>query len=469
MYSERVMFEFVLNGRVARVPGASADMTLLDYLRARGLTGAKEGCAEGECGACAVVMRCGRPGESGSEYRAVNSCLMLLPMAAGREIDTVESLADDGQLAPAQQALAAAGGSQCGYCTPGFVMSLMAEYYRPGRVGSCDPRALDGNLCRCTGYRPIADAARSLGPATNDRFSARLEQPVPTLEQVTTTGFSRPTSIDACVALLRQDASATLVAGGTDLVVERNLRQRRWPHLVSVEAIDQLHATTDTPDCVCIGAARPLADLLRGWSDAPDAVREWVTLFASPLIRHRATLGGNLATASPIGDGAPLLLALDASIEIAGPAMDEGGRATRRVIPLNEFFTAYRRTRLASGELIVAIRIPRPFPRHLRFYKVAKRRLDDISTVAAAFAIDAPAGTVERARVAFGGVAATPVRLREAEAALEGHPWTLATISRVQDVVQRVLQPLSDHRGSREYRLAMGRCLIEKCWWESQP
>ena len=321
------MFEFVLNGQVVRVPGASADMTLLDYLRSRGLTGAKEGCAEGECGACAVVMRCGRPSEAGSEYRAVNSCLMLLPMAAGREIDTVESLADDGRLAPAQQALAAAGGSQCGYCTPGFVMSLMAEYYRPGRVGTCDPSALDGNLCRCTGYRPIADAARSLGPAPPDRFSARLEQSVPPLEQVVVDGFSRPTSVEACVALLREDPTATLVAGGTDLVVERNLRQRRWPHLVSVEAIEELHTLSDTPDCVRIGAARPLADLLRGWSDAPDAVREWVTLFASPLIRHRATLGGNLATASPIGDGAPLLLALDASIEIASAGRSDDAAA----------------------------------------------------------------------------------------------------------------------------------------------
>jgi xanthine dehydrogenase small subunit len=242
---------------------------------------------------------------------------------------------------------------------------------------------------------------------------------------------------------------------------------------------------------------------LRGWSDAPEAVREWVTLFASPLIRHRATLGGNLATASPIGDGAPLLLALDASIEIASPGHDDADpwaglghlrppgfgaqgepalpstrstsspaigqrQAKRRVMPLAEFFTAYRQTRLAPGELIVAIRVPRPLPRRLRFYKVTKRRLDDISTIAAAFAIDAPAGIVGRARVAFGGVAATPLRLPEAEAALEGQPWSLATVARAQDVIQRVLQPLSDHRGSREYRLAMACSLLEKCWWEAQ-
>jgi xanthine dehydrogenase small subunit len=279
--------------------------------------------------------------------------------------------------------------------------------------------------------------------------------------------------VEACVAILRENPTATLVAGGTDLVVERNLRQRRWPHLVSVEAIEELHTLRDTAEWVRIGAARPLADLLRGWSDAPEAVREWVARFASPLIRHRATLGGNLATASPIGDGAPLLLALDASVEIATPSSASTAigerQATRRVVALADFFTAYRKTRLAPGELIVAVRIPRPLPRRLGFYKVTKRRLDDISTIAAGLAIDAPAGVVERARIAFGGVAATPVRLPEVESALEGQPWTLATIAHVQDAIRRVLQPLSDHRGSREYRLAMACSLVEKYWWESQP
>jgi xanthine dehydrogenase small subunit len=461
------MFEFVLNGRVVRVPETAANMTLLDFLRAQGLTGAKEGCAEGECGACAVAVR--SPTTAGSEYRAVNSCLMLLPMAAGREITTVEALARDGRLAPVQEALAAAGGSQCGYCTPGFVMSLFAEYYRPGRVGPCDPRALEGNLCRCTGYRPIADAAHSLGPAPADAFSERLREPAPPVRELALDGFSRPTTVDACVALLGDHPDATVVAGGTDLVVERNLRHRTWPHLVSVEAIDELRAFEDTTEYVRIGAALPLADLPPRWPDAPDALREWVSLFASPLIRNRATLGGNLATASPVGDGAPLLLALDAWVEVAGAGTADGGTVARRVIPLSGFFTGYRKTALGRGELIVAVRIPKPLPHLLRFYKVSKRRLDDISTVAAAFAIDAPAGLVSRARITFGGVAATPLRVREAEAALEGHPWDLRAVTRVQEILERVLTPMSDHRGSREYRLAVSSRLVEKCWWESQP
>lgn len=458
------MFEFVLNGRAVRVPEASADMTLLDFVRAQGLTGAKEGCAEGECGACAVVVRHARG--TGSEYRALNSCLMTVPMAAGRDIYTVESLARNGVLSPVQQALSAAGGSQCGYCTPGFVMSLAAEYYRPDRVGPCDPRALEGNLCRCTGYRPIADAARALGAAPHDAFSERLHHATPPLPPLAAAGFSRPATLDACLRLLEDDPAATLIAGGTDLIVDRNLRHHRWPHLVSLEAIDELRTFEDTVDHMRIGAALPLADLALRWPDAPDAVHEWLALFASPLIRNRATLGGNLATASPIGDGAPLLLSLDASVEVAGPR-GEGGML-RRIIPLANFFTGYRTTVLEHGEVIVAVRIPKPLPRVLRFYKISKRRLDDISTVAAAMALDATEGVVQRVRFAFGGMAATPVRLAGAEAALVTQPWDTAAVVRVQAAIGEALTPLSDHRGSRDYRLAVSQRLVDKFWWETR-
>jgi len=227
--------EFLLNNGPVSVQGTEIHTTLLDFIRERGLTGAKEGCAEGECGACTVVLVANR--EGGSEYRAVNSCLMLAPMAAGQEIYTVEALAGDGKLAEAQQAMAAAGGSQCGYCTPGFVMSMFAEQYRPGRVGPCDPHELGGNLCRCTGYRPIGDAAQSLGPAPAGSFRDRLSRPAPQLDAVEYEAeggrFSRPASIDACLSILADDPDARLISGGTDLVVESNLRFRRWRHLVS--------------------------------------------------------------------------------------------------------------------------------------------------------------------------------------------------------------------------------------------
>jgi xanthine dehydrogenase small subunit len=450
--------QFQLNGRCVSADCASPQTTLLDYLRAHGLTGAKEGCAEGECGACTVLMV--TPDGAGSAYRPVNSCLMFLPMAAGHEIYTVESLAANGELAEAQRALAESGGSQCGYCTPGFVMSLFAEQHRPGRTGPCDPHAMDGNLCRCTGYRPIRDAALALGEAPAGPFRDRLARPAPRPGAAAWEGFSRPGSLRECIDILTGDPRARLIAGGTDLGVESNLKGRRWAHLVSVEAIEELREFSQTADAVRIGAALPLTDIGLRWRGAPAAFREWLALFASPTIRNRATLGGNLATASPIGDAAPLLLALDAWAHIAGP----GGA---RTLPLSSFFASYRQTALGPGELITAIGIPKPLPAALRFYKVAKRRMDDISTVAAGMALEVDsAGRIARARFAFGGVAAVPLLSVEAEEAVLGERWNEAAVERVQDVLGRTLRPVSDHRGSAEYRLALAQSLVEKFHWE---
>jgi len=450
----------VLNGRRVDITATAPQMTLLDFIRERGLTGAKEGCAEGECGACAVAMVAGENG--GSAYRVVNSCLMFLPDAANREFYTVESLAGQGELSEVQEAMAAAGGSQCGYCTPGFVMSFFAEQHRRDRHGPCDPLAMSGNLCRCTGYRPIRDAALAVTAPPRGPFRDRLDRPAPSLEPVAIDGFSRPTTLADCVATLRAHSGATLIAGCTDLGVESNLRLKRWPHLVSVDAVPELHEWSESDATIRIGAAVPLSDIGARWRGAPRVVREWLDLFASLPIRNRATLGGNLATASPIGDSAPLLLALDASVQMAG----SNGLRTQ---PLASFFTGYRRTVLQPGEVLATIEIQKPLPPFVRFYKVAKRRLDDISTVAAAMAIDRDrAGRVQRARFAFGGVAASPVLVGEAEQAILGQPWNESAVERVQRVLDRVLAPMSDHRGSKEYRREVSKSLVEKFWWESR-
>ena len=458
--------QFQINGRVVEARDFPSHRTLLDFLRSQGLTGAKEGCAEGECGACAVALV--TPDPAGSRLRVVNSCLLLLAALEGQEIYTVEGLSQPGTLSEPQRAIAEMGGSQCGYCTPGFAVALFAEFHRPGRSGPCDLHSMGGNLCRCTGYRPLRDAALSLGsvPET-DPFQLRSHLPAPELAAFSLPHsdhpFERPATLADCLSLLRAHPDATLVAGATDLAVEANLRARRWPLLVSVEALPELRVFRDSPSEVELGAALPLSEIEALWPTAPPAFREWFPLFASPLIRNRATLGGNLATASPVGDSAPLLLAFDARLNLAGPA---GVRS----LPLSEFFLAYRRTALLPGELIVSVSLPKPFPECAAFFKVAKRPLDDISTLAAAYSLSLdPAGLITRSRIAYGGVAATPVRVPAAEAALLGAPWNLASVRRAQHAVAAALTPLSDHRGTAAYRLAVAQTLLEKFFYQSAP
>lgn len=477
---------FRLNGSDVDAELEDPYVTLLDFLRASGLTGSKEGCAEGECGACAVVVLAEGPRGS-ARYRAVNSCLLLLPMLHGRSVLTVEGVAQGDRLHPVQEALVQHGGSQCGYCTPGFVMSMFAEYYRPGRDG-WDLEAIAGNLCRCMGYRPILDAARSLpAPAPDDPFLAPLSDPMPPLppfpptdclEVVEAPGpardrlpaappaqtppavspprFFRPTSLADLLAVLREQPEARLVAGGTDLAVEANLHGRRWPVLVSVEAVPELRTIREHDGTLEIGAALTLTELEERLGGRVPLLAQLFPLFASRLVRNRATLGGNLATASPIGDASAVLLALDAEVRVAAPDGE-------RLIPLHSFFTGYRRTALRPGEVLVAVRIPSRPPGYARFYKVAKRQRDDISTVAAAFALDLdPAGRVERVRLAYGGVAPTPVRARAAEAELVGQPWSPEAVARACEALAGELHPIDDHRGSAAYRLAMVKSLLDR-------
>jgi xanthine dehydrogenase small subunit len=437
-----------INGVEVSFEGEAPQTTLLDFARSRGLTGAKEGCAEGECGACSVLLVC--PGDSGCTYRAINSCLVPLPAMAGREVLTVEAFEGREQ---AQRAMAEMGGSQCGYCTPGFIVSMVAEQYRP-KDGACDHHALGGNLCRCTGYRPIYDALKSLVPAPEGVLKARLNVPAPALYELrykTGAGrYSRPTTPEECFGLAEDDPSARFVAGNTDLGVVTNLRGERFGHLIGLEALAELRVFCESADAVEIGAGLSLSEVSERWKGAPEFLQHWLELFASIAIRNRATLGGSLATASPIGDSAPLLLALDASVRLIS-------RHGERLLPLTEFFVGYRQTVLKHGELLQSLVIPKPLPKWVGFYKVAKRRLDDISTVAAAFAWNG-----ESARIALGGVAATPWRSFEAESMLEGTRFDRDDLARAEEVLRKTLRPIGDHRGSAEYRLAMASSLLAK-------
>ncbi len=444
---------FVLNGERVEVDGDDPHVTLLQWLRASGRTGSKEGCAEGECGACAVaVVRADARGRV--RFESVNSCLVPLAAADGETVVTVEGVAArDGTLHPVQRAMVDAGGSQCGYCTPGFVVSLFCEFYRPGRL-DFDPESIGGNLCRCTGYRPITDAGRALpAPAADD---LRVPKAAPLLGAVESARFARPTSLEMLWRFLAERPGAVPIAGGTDLMVYANQRYQRFPALISLQALPELRSFSVEPTEICIGAALTLTEIEENLGhDVPMLSQLW-PLFSSRLIRNRATLGGNLVTASPIGDSPPALLALDAEVTLAGP------RGERR-LPLAQFFTGYRKTALVPEEIVVSVHLPRPLPAVQRFYKVSKRVLDDISTVAAAFALDLTAdGRVERLRLCYGGVAATPIRAHTAEALAIGQPWNRETVAAIVAELAHLGSPIDDHRGSAAYRRAMVGRLLEK-------
>jgi xanthine dehydrogenase small subunit len=458
-----------VNGTSRALTGTDPATTALDFLRAVGLTGAKEGCAEGECGACAVmvVRPHGPDGEARagrSRWTAVNACLVPAAALDGQEVVTAEGLGSPDALHPVQHELAVRGGSQCGYCTPGFVCSMAAEYYRDGREpdGATDPEhgpngfdlhAMSGNLCRCTGYRPIRDAAYALGrPAAGDALAARLADPAPAANASRLEGpsgvFERATDLPHALRLLADHPDAVLVAGSTDWGVEVNLRGARAPFVVGIDRVPELRTLHVGDDVVEIGAALSLSEVELALDGRIPLLDSMFPQFASRLIRNGATLGGNLATASPIGDAAPVLLALDASVVLASVDGD-------REVPLADYFTGYRQTVRHPGELIRSVRIPLPLSGITAFHKVAKRRFDDISSVAAGIALDVRDGVVARARIGLGGVAATPVRALATEAALEGRPWDAATVRSAAGVMATEGTPIDDHRASAAYRSAM--------------
>jgi xanthine dehydrogenase molybdopterin binding subunit/xanthine dehydrogenase small subunit len=478
-------FDLIVNGRVVTATGVAPTTTLLAWLRANGLTGSKEGCAEGDCGACSVALvdrdAAGRP-----TYRAFNSCIALLPMFAGREIVTVEGLAQCGvdhkQLHPVQAAMVEHYGSQCGYCTPGFVVSMFEAYYRDGCKEPWQVSdQLCGNLCRCTGYRPIRDAAvaalasragsaaspfaaeaRTESAPYHDTFAARLESPVhPPAALNYTAGeakFFRPTSLPGLFTLLETYPDAQLVAGATEIGVELNKKFKAFPRLVSTEAVPELTRITATDKAWHIGAAATLTNVEETLAGEFPSVAKMLRVFAARQIRNRATLGGNLVTASPIGDSAPVLLTLDASVVLASAKGE-------RTVPLQEFFVAYRKTVLQPGEIMREIVLPRGGPRpgltrRVDFLKVSKRRELDISITAAAFCVDLDAtGIVRRARLAYGGVAPMPLRALQAETALVGKKLDEPAVA---PILRDTFTPIDDARGGAEYRRGLVVSLWEK-------
>ena len=465
---------FVRRGRIVERRSFVPTETLLDHLRIReGAFGTKEGCAEGDCGACTVAI--GRlDGDGRVVYQPVNSCILLLGMIDGAEVVTVEDLASSNEeLHPVQRAMVDLHGSQCGFCTPGFVMSLFTLYHTGMRADRATVNDwLAGNLCRCTGYRPIADAALACctGEA-DDAFTERATETTALLAELSDGAdlfagndeefFAAPASEDALAALCARHPDATIVGGATDVGLWITKQLRDLPRIVHTGRVASLHEVRETEDLVEIGGAATYAEAEAALGRIDQDVGEMLRRLGSKQVRATGTVGGNIANGSPIGDSPPVLIALGATIEL------RHGEA-RRTPALEDFFLDYGRQDRAPGEILTRITVSKLGEgEHFRCYKISKRFDQDISALLGAFRFRIRRGRVSAARIAYGGMAATPKRAPATERAVTGlrlrdpASWSVAAECLAED-----FSPIDDHRASARYRMRVARSLLVKALTE---
>ncbi|RJF96231.1 xanthine dehydrogenase small subunit [Noviherbaspirillum saxi] len=467
---------FYYRGEVQTVAYAAPTQTILQHVREDlHCTGTKEGCAEGDCGACTVVI--GELKGDTVELKSVNSCIQFLPTLDGKALFTVEDLKQpDGELHPVQQAMVECHGSQCGFCTPGFVMSLWSLYLKQ-EDKPCAPQrkdiddTLSGNLCRCTGYRPIIDAAHrmlELPKAQFDRDAlATALQAIQRNDMLSYThdgqSFHIPLTLEQLIRIRAEKPEATLLSGSTDIGLWVTKQMRNLGDIIYINQVKELQSLSGQDGMLDIGAAVSLTDAYAAvCQHYPQELSELWQRFASLPIRNAGTLGGNVANGSPIGDSAPWLIALGSDIVLNGPA-------GQRTMALEEFYLDYQKKDLRPGEFVQAVRVPLPQQnRHFRTYKLAKRFDQDISAVCAAFAITLDGEIVREARIAFGGMAATSRRAPKAEAALLGRAWNETALREAMQQLTQDYTPLTDMRASSDYRMKTAQNLLQRFWYETR-
>ena len=473
----RKTLRFIRRGAVQALDNIPPDRTLLDLLREDlGCTGTKEGCGEGDCGACTVVLA--EPEGDGVRFRAVNSCIRLAHSIDGMALWTVEDLAaSDGSLHPAQAAMLEGHGSQCGFCTPGFVMSLFGMYQNHVAVGQPITRALaqeelSGNLCRCTGYRPILDAAQTMAslPGQPVDTAALLGQLLQLQAASTSTDpddtrqthYLAPTDLGALLRARADFPQAQIVAGCTDVGLWVTKLHKRFDTVLDVTRAAELRRIERHPHHLAIGAAVSLSDAFAALVQDRPQLRVFANRFAGLPVRNAGTLGGNVANGSPIGDSMPLLIALGANVVL----MSTRGH---REMPMEALYTGYRTNVMAADELLAWIKVPLPVDGEFaRVYKISKRFDDDISAICLAVNLRLDDGIVAKVSIGVGGVAATPVRALRAEAALIGQRWSAALADQAAAALRAEFQPISDMRASASYRHTVLGNLMQRFWLESQ-
>lgn len=465
---------FILAGQVVEVRNCKPTRTVLEFLREdKGLTGTKEGCAEGDCGACTVVV--GELHGDGIRYQAVNSCIQFLPTLDGKQLVTVEDLADSNtDLHAVQQAMVDQHGSQCGFCTPGFVMSLFAMYHdapeRNVERAEID-LGLAGNLCRCTGYAPIVRAAeQALKAQRKDRFSEERKQAIEQLKSIQPTGtldvvndngrFFAPRSINELCELLQNHPQAIMVAGATDVGLWVTKQLRKLDTVIYLGAVAELKLIEDDGNNLKIGAVVSYTDATDAITARYPAFRPLIERIGATQVRNAGTIGGNIANGSPIGDMPPGLIA-------AGARLTLRNTKGQRSIDLEDYFISYGKQDLRAGECVEQIRLPVP-PDDQIFatYKVCKRFEQDISAVCGAFSLQIENGTVKNARVCFGGMAEIPKRAAACEQTLNGKTWNLETINQAMQAMLDDFTPLTDMRASAQYRMRVAQNLLHRFFLE---